>query len=284
MCDRQSMFEHYFGLTGEVAVVTGGAGMLGEEYAETLFRAGASVVVVDIKDGPSERIQRLMAECVLRGEPPIRFFQVDLTQEERVRATFDAIARAAGAPTILINNAGLDSLPSDPAETNGPFENVPPDSIRRFFETHVMAATHATQAFVRHHKQARKKSGCIVNISSIYGMVAPDQRIYAFRRTRGEDFHKNAGYSIAKSAFFNLTRRLAEELSPLNIRVNTLVLGGVHRDGFDREFVSAYGERTMLGRMAEKNEYNAAMLFLVSPASSYMTGASLVVDGGWTAW
>ena len=125
--------------------------------------------------------------------------------------------------------------------------------------------------------------GSIVNISSIYGMLSPVQDVYDFRRGGGETFFKPAAYSVSKSALYNLTRYLATYWAKSGVRVNTLTLAGVWNDQ-PQEFLDEYAKRMPLGRMAEAREVIGPVLFLASDAASYVTGANLVADGGWTAW
>jgi NAD(P)-dependent dehydrogenase (short-subunit alcohol dehydrogenase family) len=127
----------------------------------------------------------------------------------------------------------------------------------------------------------KQKNGSIINVSSIYGIVGPDQRIYGKSRHNSPPF-----YSAAKGAIVNLTKYLAACWGKNNVRVNTLTLGGIYDKKLhtDKEFVKKYSEKTMLGRMSRVSDYNGAILFLSSDLSSYMTGANLIVDGGWTAW
>jgi NAD(P)-dependent dehydrogenase (short-subunit alcohol dehydrogenase family) len=132
-------------------------------------------------------------------------------------------------------------------------------------------------------RMAEHRHGSIINISSIYGILSPDQRVYNYRAERGEPFYKPVAYSVSKSGILNLTRYLATYWADKNVRVNTLTLAGVFNNQ-DAEFLKNYCQRIPIGRMAKSDEYNGAVLFLASKASSYMTGANLVVDGGWSAW
>lgn len=266
-----------FNLTGRTAVVTGGVGNLGSEYTKTLAQAGASVAVFDISDKKNPKLEEL-----LKSGEPVKIYKVDLTKKNEVEKVMAEASGELGVPTILINNAGLDSHPSAPAAQNGPFEDYPEEVWDAMLDSHLKGMFFMSQVFIRNFRAAKKTSGSIINISSTYGVVSPPQAMYEFRRRKGEKYYKPVGYSVAKSGVLNFTRWLAEYTAPFGIRVNTLVPGGVYA-GQDPEFVKEYESRTMLGRMAEAHDYNGAVLFLASDASSYMTGSTLVVDGGWTA-
>jgi NAD(P)-dependent dehydrogenase (short-subunit alcohol dehydrogenase family) len=186
-----------------------------------------------------------------------------------------------------VNNAGLGAPPDAPAADNGPFEQYPESSWDVMIDSHLKSAFLVSQAFIAQFKAARagqpNLQGSIINISSTYGVVSPDQSVYDYRRVGGHEYYKPIGYSVAKSGMLNFTRWLAEYAAPFGLRVNTLVPGGVREAGHAPEFVAEYVRRTPLGRMARDDDYNGAVLFLASSASAYMTGATLVVDGGWTA-
>jgi NAD(P)-dependent dehydrogenase (short-subunit alcohol dehydrogenase family) len=274
---RHRLFDRLFNLSGQVAVVTGGAGRLGREYALTLAAAGAQVAVIDLPHA--------LTAGFADSTPGISTFAADITDRAAVQAVIERVTRDLGTPTILVNNAGLGSSPVGAALENGPFEDYPEAAWDTMIDSHLKGTFFVTQAFLRAFRASAdgNRHGSIINVSSTYGLVTPDQSLYEYRRREGVPYFKPVGYSVAKSGVINFTRWLAEYCAPFNVRVNTLVPGGVKEDGHTREFVAGYEQRTPLGRMARPDDYNGAILFLASPASSYMTGAMVVVDGGWTA-
>jgi NAD(P)-dependent dehydrogenase (short-subunit alcohol dehydrogenase family) len=275
--------DRLFRLDGHVAIVTGGAGRLGSQYVKVLAAAGASVAALDVTDGPGAAVQQLI------GESPaaVSFHQVDVTQRSAVDAVISSIIGHFGVPTILVNNAGLGSSPADAALETGPFEQYPERAWTAMIDSHLKSTLVTSQAFIAAFRDGRKTrpalTGSIINVSSTYGVVTPDQSLYDYRRREGAEYYKPVGYSVAKSGVLNFTRWLAEYCAPFGLRVNTLVPGGVREQAHAPEFVEEYVKRTPLGRMATDEDYNGAIVFLASNASSYMTGAMLVVDGGWTA-
>jgi NAD(P)-dependent dehydrogenase (short-subunit alcohol dehydrogenase family) len=271
------LFADLFDLTGRVAVVTGGLGRLGRQYVHTLARAGAAVAAFDLV-GDERAFDGLAPEGAT-----VRAVSVDVTDRAAVEAAMGRVAGELGTATILINNAGVGSSPAAEGRENGPFEDYPEAAWDAMLDSHLKGALFASQAFVRRFRAGGARDGSIVNISSTYGLVSPDQAVYAYRRTPEQPFYKPVGYSVAKSGMLNFTRWLAEYGAPLGIRANTLAPGGVREAGHHPSFVTEYEKRTPLGRMARDEDFNGAVLFLASGASAYMTGALLVVDGGWTA-
>jgi NAD(P)-dependent dehydrogenase (short-subunit alcohol dehydrogenase family)/predicted dehydrogenase len=263
-----------FDLTGRVAMITGATGMLGREYGDELARAGAAVVVTDVDQS---RCECLAEELRRATGAETLAVAADLTREADIEHLVARTVAQFGRIDVLVNNAAMNPAPGsvDSESQFQPFEEYPRDLWEREIAVNVTGPFLLTKRVGS--LMARAGSGVIVNIASTYGLVAPDHRIYA------PGHYKSVAYAVTKSAILNFTRYLAGYYGRHGVRVNTLSPGGVEA-GQDAGFVKRYAERTMLGRMARSDEYRRAILFLASDASSYMTGANLVVDGGWTAW
>jgi NAD(P)-dependent dehydrogenase (short-subunit alcohol dehydrogenase family) len=256
-----------FELDGRVAIVTGGMGQLGSVYASGLAERGMRVAVFDVAGGD-----------VPDGA---RAFEVDVTDRGAIEAALREVESAWGVPHLLVNNAALDSPPDAPADEVGPFETYPEESFDAVLDVNVKGAFLCCQ--VVGGAMAREGRGSIVNVSSIYGLLSPVHDLYDFRRAGGETFVKPVAYSVSKSAVLNLTRYLATYWAKAGVRVNTLTLAGVWNEQ-PAEFLDAYTARVPMGRMLDAREALGAVVFLASDASSYVTGANVVVDGGWSAW
>ena len=261
------MTDPLFDLEGRVAVVTGGMGQLGSVYTAGLVERGMRVAVFDVAAGD-----------VPEGA---RAYRVDVTDRVEIETVLGEVEAEWGIPHLLVNNAALDSPPDAPAEEVGPFETYPEESFDAVLDVNVKGAFLCCQ--VVGGAMAREGRGSIVNVSSIYGLLSPVQDLYEFRRAGGETFVKPVAYSVSKSAILNLTRYLATYWAKAGVRVNTLTLAGVWNDQ-PQEFLDAYTSRVPLGRMLDAREALGAVVFLASDASSYVTGANVVVDGGWSAW
>ena len=268
-----------FRLDDEIVIVTGGLGQLGHQYTTALLNAGAHVAVFDLHNDP-QIISQQYGE--LANHAQLSFFVVDITNKATIIQALNEVIDQWGIPTVLVNNAALDSPPDAPSEENGPFETYPEASFDRILEVNAKGTFLCCQIIGAVMAQAGK--GSIINISSIYGVLSPKQPIYDYRMKQdGNRFVKPVAYSVSKSAVMNLTRYLATYWAKDGVRVNTLTLAGVFNNQ-DPEFLHNYTEHVPLGRMANEDDYNGAVIFLASQASAYMTGANLVVDGGWTAW
>ena len=266
--------DELFDVSREIVLITGIAGQLGAEYAATFLQRGACVVGLDIQ--PSTRSDEFVTEY---GDRYL-FCETDVTSKDSLQEALLQINNKFGTPTILINNAAIDSPPSAPPEETGPFEEYPESSWDKVIDVNLKGVYLCCQVFGAAMANAGK--GAIINVASIYGVVSPDQSLYEYRRKRGEVFYKPVAYSASKSGILNLTRYLAVYWAKKNVRVNSLTIAGVFNDQ-EQAFLDEYCGRIPVGRMANADEYNGSVLFLASEASSYMTGTNLVIDGGWTA-
>ncbi len=272
------MSDPLFTLKDKVVVITGGLGQLGRRYTETILQRGGRVISIDIA---SDNVQLDANLAQARKDERLLLLKGDVTSRDSLVRCMEQIEKASQTPHGLINNASLDSPPNAPAEENGPFETYPGSSWDDVMAVNVKGVFLACQVFGG--AMARAQRGSIINVGSTYGVVSPDQRLYQYRRSRGENFFKPVAYSASKSALYNLSRYLATYWGANGVRVNTITLGGVFNNQ-DKAFMDAYNARVPLGRMANEGDYDGAIVFLLSDASCYMTGANLVVDGGWTAW
>ena len=272
-----------FDLEGRVAVVTGASGLIGANHCRALAGAGATVIAVDLE----QRVCDALAEAV-RIEVPddsaatVRGMAADVTDADALQAINRDILSQFGRVDILVNNAAINDMFENPVAAGelSKFENYPLDLLRRSLEVNLVGTFLCAQVFGS--EMARAGRGSIINVASTYGIVGPNQAIY--RNADGtQSFYKSAAYPITKGGVIAFTKFLAAYWGEKGVRVNTLSPGGVE-NGQDEHFIRNYSERTPLGRMALPTDYQGALLFLASDAGAYMTGANLVVDGGWTCW
>ena len=266
-----------FDLKDKVVVVTGGLGQLGRQFAVVLAQRKAKVAVLDVKR--EALAEERFSNYIKSGD--FLYVQADVTKRGSLKKAMQKINKALGFPYGLINNAAFDSPPGSSVEASYRFEDFPEAAWDKIVDVNLKGVFLCCQVFGS--EMAKQGLGSIINISSIYGLVSPDQRIYEYRAKSGKEFYKPVSYSVTKSGLLNLTRYLATYWADKGVRVNTLTLGGVFNNQ-DKRFLKGYSSRVPLGRMAREDEYNGAVIFLLSGASSYMTGSNLIIDGGWTAW
>lgn len=269
-----------FDLTGRVAVITGGAGMLGVRHAEVIAEAGGCPILADIDEAAAVREAGKIAadygvDCL--------GIRADVTNKDDIINLRDVALQKFGRIDILINNAANDpKVKADNDTAWSRFESFPIEMWNQDIAVGLTGAFLCCQVIGT--EMAGGGGGVILNISSDLGLVAPDQRIYSKPGLPAEKQPvKPVSYPVVKTALIGLTRYLATYWGEKNIRVNAICPGGVQTDQPD-EFLNKVTFRIPMGRMAGKDEYKGAILFMVSDASSYMTGATLVIDGGRTCW
>lgn len=258
-----------FDLTGRVALITGGAGILGREMTRSLADHGAQVIVVD-RD--PDRINAVLADVTGKVEGAI----CDIADRAALEQLCEKIESDFGPVDILLNNAATKS-----ENFFEPFETYSDDEWEYVMNVNVNGARNGCQVFGR--RMAERKCGSIINTLSIYGIMAPDQRIYDGSFYEGRPINTPAIYSVSKAALWGLTRYLASYWADRGVRVNAVTPGGAY-SGQNETFVQNYSARIPLGRMAQPTELSGAIVYLASDASSYVTGHNLVVDGGLNIW
>lgn len=264
-----------FSLENKVAVVTGALGLLGKNHCYALAEAGASVVVCDL----NEKDCTNFAESLGKNNLGVG---VDIINNSSVKKLKTKVFEKFGKIDILINNAAINDKFENPvsAAEYSKFENYPQDLWQNSLNTNITGTFLCSQ--ILGTEMAKVGSGSIINIASTYGIVAPDQSLY--KNESGEQiFYKTADYPVTKGAIISFTRFLAAYWGEKGVRVNSLSPGGVENNQ-EEFFIKKYSERTPLKRMAVPSDYKGAIVFLASDASSYMTGANLIIDGGWTIW
>ena len=264
-----------FSLKNKVAIVTGALGLIGKNHCSALSEAGANVVVCDLDENKCKEFAfSLSTKSIGVG--------VDITNKSSIENLRDKTLNEFGKIDILINNAAINDMFENPqaAAEQSMFENYPLDMWQKSLDVNVTGTFLCSQ--IIGNEMAKGGKGSIINVASTYGLVGPDQSIYK-KPDGSQSFYKSPAYPATKGAIVNFTRFLAPYGGNKGVRINTLTPGGVENNQ-DEYFVNNYSAKTPLGRMAFPTDYKGAIIFLSSDASSYMTGANLIVDGGWTAW
>lgn len=262
-----------FRLDGRVCLVTGGAGILGEPMCRALLAQGALVAVVD-RD--AERVGQVVTRLATEAGDRVRGYTADITSRAQVEQMAGRVESELGPIHVLANNAAAKS-----PNFFAPFEEFPLEDWDMVMRVNLTAAMICCQ--VVGGGMAARGSGSIVNTLSIYGIAAPDQRIYEGSSYEGHAINTPAIYSASKAGLWGLTKYLATYWGSRGVRVNAITPGGVF-SGQNETFVNRYSARVPLGRMARREELAGALVFLASDASSYVTGQNLIVDGGLTTW
>jgi len=259
-------------LANYLVVVSGAAGLLGRMHCEALLARGAHVVAIDVDEPALSRIPRVVGAGLLTAVP------CDITQEPEVREALEPLLASHAGRISLVNNAAVNPKAEGDRDSFFRLEDLPLSQWHEEIEVGLTGALILTR--VVGFEMASRGEGTIVNVSSDHGLIAPDQRLYGGPESKRV---KPVGYSVVKHGIIGLTRYTATYWAHRGVRANALCPGGVY-DGQDAEFLADFSRIVPLGRMARPDEYQSALHFLVSDESSYMTGATLVIDGGRSVW
>lgn len=259
-------YKNLFDLKGKIAVVTGGAGLVGMELVRGLAESGAITVLADIDKNKSQTIVRELIGQKLN----VIFKILDITKKESVSDLIGFIDKEYGHIDVWINSA----YPRT-SDWGAKFEDILLLSWKKNIDMHLNGYFICCQKIAEYMK--KQKSGSIVNFASTYGIVAPDFSIYG-----GTSMTMPGAYSAIKGGIITFTKYLASYYGKYNVRVNCISPGGIY-DKQPGLFVKKYSKKTVLKRMADKEDIVGGVIYLASNASNYVTGHNLVIDGGWTA-
>jgi NAD(P)-dependent dehydrogenase (short-subunit alcohol dehydrogenase family) len=269
------MSDEIFNLEGKTAIVTGATGLLGKEHCKALASAGANIVVLDLDDAKCNDFASTL---------PTKSIGIasDITNPESIKNARDRILNEFRSIDILVNNAAINDMVENPISMleSSKFENYPLELFRKVMDVNVAGTFLCSQIFGQ--EMLMQNQGSIINIASTYGIVAPDQSLYQ-DENGNQQFYKSPVYPASKGAIIAFTRFLAAYWGEKGIRVNSLTPGGVENNQSET-FIKKYSERTPLKSKAQSNDYLGAIIYLASDASKYVTGANIIVDGGWTIW
>jgi NAD(P)-dependent dehydrogenase (short-subunit alcohol dehydrogenase family) len=271
----------YFQLDNKVIVITGGAGLLGRKHAEAIVEAGGTPVLLDLNEKLLAEVAGDMSKAYNKDVVGIK---CDITNKNEINQSLDTILQKFGRLDGLVNNAANDPKvdPGADAQKLTRFENISQDYWQNDVAVGLTGAFLCSQVFG--HYMATNGGGVIVNIASDLAIISPDQRIYRVEgRAEDEQPVKPVTYSVIKAGLVGMTKYLATYWCENNVRVNAISPGGVY-NGQNEEFVEKLTYRIPMARMAHQDEYKASLIYLLSDASSYMTGFNLVIDGGRSCW
>jgi NAD(P)-dependent dehydrogenase (short-subunit alcohol dehydrogenase family) len=266
-----------FSLIGKTAVVTGAAGFLGKYFCRGLAEAGANVAVLDIH---KDQCDKLAGELIDEYGIAAAGVVCDITNERSVSGMVGQVCEKFSQIDVLINSAAYSTKESEKLFT--PFEEYPDDEWKRMIDVNIngafLCSKHVGASMLK-----KGRGGSIILISSIYGLLGTDHRIYQSANKVGQKMGNPACYSMTKGALIALAKHLSTYWADKGIRVNVLTPGGTKNKQI-KEFVEQYSDRVPMGRMAEPEEMIGALVYLASDASSYVTGQNIIVDGGLSAW
>tara|TARA_Y100000741_G_C18244461_1_gene554933 strand:- start:1006 stop:1821 length:816 start_codon:yes stop_codon:yes gene_type:complete len=265
----------YFNVNDKVIVLIGSTGILGEQYANYLSKKGAIVIIGDYDISKCKKLSSNINKKHNSKSLPL---EVNIYSKKSIKKFYNNIIEITKKIDVVINNFQV-----KPDGFYDDFINYSKKTLMKVIEGNTVGTVLSSQCACKLF--LKQGYGNIINISSIYGLVAADQRVYSesFNPYNNKiKLSSPVSYGVSKSSIINFTKYLASYYREKNIRVNCLTPGGVY-DNHNANFVNSYSAKTLLGRMAKKDEYNAAILFLSSDASSYMSGSNLIIDGGWSA-
>ena len=278
----KKLLKNIFNLKKKIIIISGGAGFLGSEFSFALSSVGAIPIIIDQNEKALASLKKKFKKRKIRGD----FHQVDLCNEKKVNKIIELIIKKHKHIDCLVNAAAFTGQELQNKKSNffEKFENYNFNVWQKSLSGNLSSNFIIIKSVSKY--MLKKKSGSIVNIASDVGVISPDHRIYEENKKinyKGVDFNTPLSYSVSKSGIISMTRYLATYWAKFGIRVNCISPAGVYKKQ-DKKFVEQLSDRIPLGRMARKHEFNGALIYLCSSASSFVTGHNLIIDGGRTIW
>ena len=278
----KNSYKNIFDIKKKIIIITGGAGFLGSEFSLSLSTLGAIPIVLDQNKKNLNSLKNKFKKKKLKGV----FFEVDLLNDVKLNQIINQVVKKYKRIDCLINSAAYYSIGLENKKNSlfEKFENYNFNVWQKSLSGNLSCYFKIIKAVSKH--MLKRKTGSIINIASDVGIISPDHRIYEPNKKikyKGVKFNTPLSYSVSKSGIISMTRYLATYWAKSGIRVNCISPAGVYKN-HDKKFVEQLSERIPLGRMAKKHEFNGAIIYLCSGASSFVTGHNLVIDGGRTIW
>lgn len=260
-----------FDLSGKVALITGGAGLLASEHARALLEFGATIILADMHEEKCIDV----VKALNKNHEKVFSIKMDVTKKESWENVLAALKNTFGRIDILINNAGFTNQ-SRTKDYDASFENFSLDDWNSILHVNLTGTFLGCQVIGNH--MLENKNGSIINMASMYGVVSPHHTIY-----EGTNISQPVAYSVSKHGVIGLTKYVAALWAKKGVRVNSITPGGIFNE-HSGLFLKRFEQLNPIGHMCDKSELRGAIVYLASNASSHVIGHNLVVDGGWTIW
>ena len=261
-------------------VITGGLGQVGLKLCEYLEQNGSKMVILDLYD--QKKLKILKKKYLFLNSKKIMFFNVDISKKEKIKTTLKKILNFLKKINVLVNLAAIDTNNQGKFDKKINFHNFPYENLKKSIDVNLLGTFNVSQIFCNYFVK-NNISGNIINVASIYSIVAPNLTLYNKKISKINNINKPINYVLSKSSIPNLTKYIATNYGRQKIRSNCLVPHGI-KNSHKKNFIQKFSNLSPIGRMSDVKEIIGPIVFLSSKASSYMTGATLVVDGGWSAW
>lgn len=261
-------------------VLTGGLGQIGLKLSEHLEQNGSKIIIIDVFD--QKKLKIFKKKYSFLNSKNIKIFNIDISKKEKVKNSLNKILNFAKKIDVLINLAAVDANNKGSFNKNFDFHNFPTKLLEKSIDINLLGTINISQVFCEYFVK-NKIAGNIINVASIYSIVAPNLALYNKKLSSIKLKNKPMDYVISKSSIPNLTKFIATNYGRQKIRSNCLVPHGI-KNVHKKEFIKRYSNLSPMGRMSDVSEVIGPIIFLSTSASSYMTGATLIIDGGWSAW